>query len=174
VTLQLRRVRERRARRRALTAADVGAWLFSCHPREFTDLLPDLRAGGRVEAWCVRPSYRLGLLAPGQPAVLWVTGARGADPEPGIWMTGATTGRIDRGGERPRAGLDLALLDAPLPREVLRADPRTARMEVLRAAQMSNPSVLTGGEHAAVVDLLRSHPGRPSRSSRPSRIRSSP
>lgn len=140
--------------RKALTAADVGAWLFTCHPREFAELLPGLRAGGRVDAWCVRPSYRLGLVAPGQPAVLWVSGSRGAVPEPGIWMSGRMTGDLDRSGERPRAGLDLVLLDAPLPRDVLRADPRTARMEVLRAAQMSNPSVVAPGEWAVIAEAL--------------------
>lgn len=140
--------------RKALTAADVGAWLFTCHPREFAELLPGLRAGGRVDAWCVRPSYRLGLVAAGQPAVLWVSGARGAVPEPGIWMSGRMTGDIDRSGERLRAGLDLVLLDAPLPRDVLRADPRTTRMEVLRAAQMSNPSVVAPGEWAVIAEAL--------------------
>jgi hypothetical protein len=143
-----------------LAPADVGAWLFTCHPRGFAEMLPALRAGGRVDGWCVRRSYRLDLLAPGQPAVLWVSGARGSVPEPGVWMLGRTTGELDGAGPRPRAGLDLALLDAPLPREVLRADPRTARMEVLRAAQTGNPSVLTPAEHAAVVDLLGAGPRR--------------
>ena len=64
------------------------------------------------------------------------------------------TGEINRSGERPRAGLDLALLDAPLPRDVLRADPRTARREVLRAAQMSNPSVVAPGEWAVIAEAL--------------------
>lgn len=133
---------------RALTAADVGAWLVTCHPREFAEL------PARVEAFCVRPTYRLGLVAPGQPAVLWVSGARGSVPEPGIWMRGRTTGEIDRTGPRPRLGLDLALLDVPLPREVLRADPSTAGMEVLRAAQTSNPSVLRPEEWAVIAGLL--------------------
>ncbi len=137
-----------------LTPADVGAWLFTCHPREFSEMLPRLRAGERVDAWCVRPTYRLDLVAPDQPALLLVSGPRGAVPEPGIWMRGRMTGGIDRGGHRPRAGLDLALLDVPLPREALRADPRTARMEVLRSAQTSNPSVVLPGEWAVIAGWL--------------------
>ncbi len=137
-----------------LTSSDIGAWLVTCNPREFAEMLPRLRAGERVDGWCVRPTYRLDLVAPDQPALLLVSGPRGATPEPGIWMRGRMTGELDHGGHRPRAGLDLALLDAPLPREVLRADPRTARMEVLRSAQTSNPSVVLPGEWAAIEDLL--------------------
>lgn len=131
-----------------LTAADVGAWLVTCHPREFAEL------PARVDGFCVRPTYRLGLVAAGQPAVLWVSGSSGAAPAPGIWMRGRTTGELDRSGPRPRLGLDLARLDAPLPRDLLRADPRTARMEVLRTPQTSNPSIVTPAELAAIEELL--------------------
>ncbi|HEY8588369.1 MAG TPA: hypothetical protein VIL55_02340 [Naasia sp.] len=137
-----------------LTSSDIGAWLVTCNPREFAEMLPRLRAGERVDGWCVRPTYRLDLIAPDQPALLLVSGPRGATPEPGIWMRGRMTGELDHGGHRPRAGLALALLDAPLPREVLRADPRTARMEVLRSAQTSNPSVVLPAEWAAIEGLL--------------------
>ena len=65
-----------------------------------------LRVGERVDGWCVRPTYRLDLVAPDQPALLLVSDARGADPEPGIWMRGRMTGEIDRGGwaARPAGG----------------------------------------------------------------------
>jgi hypothetical protein len=132
-----------------LTGADVGAWLFTCHPRGFGDL-----DAARVDGWCARPTYRLDLVLPGQPALLWVSGSAGADPEPGIWMVGRTTGEVDRVRDRPRVGLVLEALAVPVPREVLRADPRTARMEVLRSAQTANPSVVTPAEYAAIVELL--------------------
>ena len=133
-----------------LTAADVGAWLFTCHPREF----PSVAATG-VEWRCARRSYRLDLVAPDQPALLWVSGSTGATPVPGVWMVGRTTGVVDRAPDRPRIGVVLELLDEPVPREVLRADPRTAGMEVLRSAQTSNPSVVTPGEYAVIEELLR-------------------
>jgi hypothetical protein len=132
-----------------LTAADVGAWLFTCHPRE----LPSVAATS-VGWRCARRSYRLDLVDAGQPALLWVSGSTGAEPVPGVWMVGRTTGAVDRTAARPRIGLELELLDAPLPRAVLRADPRTAGMEVLRAAQTSNPSVVTPAEFGVIAELL--------------------
>ena len=139
---------------RRLTAADVGAWLFTCNPREFRELEPRLREGATVDGWCVHPTYRVDLVAPDQPALLWVSGSTGSVPRPGVWMVGRTTGSPTREGARPRVGLALTLLPEMLPRETLRADPRTARLEVLRAAQMSNPSVVTPGEWAAVQELI--------------------
>jgi hypothetical protein len=133
-----------------LTTDDVGGWLFTCNPREFRELR---RAGAAVDGWCVHPTYRLDLVTAHQHAVLWVSGSAGSDPTPGIWMLGCTTGRLSGDGPRPRVGLAMTLLDAPLPRDMLRADPRTARLEVLRAPQMSNPSVLTPDEQAAIAEL---------------------
>ena len=133
-----------------LTAADVGGWLFTCHPGEFAEI----RAGRAVDGFCGRPTYRLDLVGRDQPAVLWVSGSASARPRPGIWMVGRTTGALDRGAARPRIGLALDLLAEPLPRDVLRVDPRTARLEVLRVPQASNPSVVSPGEWEAIVELL--------------------
>jgi hypothetical protein len=134
-----------------LTAADIGAWLFTCAPGEFAEIR---RAGAAVDGFCGRPSYRLDLIAPGQPAVLWVSGSSSAEPRPGIWMVGRTTGEIDRGRSRPRIGLALDPLAEPLPRAELRADQRTARLEVLRVPQTSNPSVVSPAEWEAITELL--------------------
>jgi hypothetical protein len=133
-----------------LTPGDIGAWLFTCHPAEFAEI----RAGRPVEGFCGRPSYRLDLVERGQAAVLWVSGSASATPRPGIWMVGRTTGALDRAGARPRIGLALDPLADPLPRELLRADPRTARLEVLRVPQASNPSVVTPAEWAVIAELL--------------------
>lgn len=140
--------------RSRLTAADVGAWLFTCNPREFRELEPGLRSGGAVDGWCAHPSYRVDLVRAGQPAVLWVSGTATTVPGAGIWMVGRTTGAVVRDRPRPRVGLAMTLLPAVLPRELLRADPRTARLEVLRAPQMSNPSVVSPGEWAAIEELI--------------------
>lgn len=139
------------AQRPRLTGADVGAWLFTCRPDEFAEVR---RAGTAVDGFCGHPTYRLELIAPGQPAVLWVSGSGSGRPAPGIWMTGRTTGEVDRSRPRPRIGLALDPLTDPLPRELLRCDPRTARLEVLRAPQMSNPSVVSPVEWAAITELL--------------------
>jgi hypothetical protein len=98
------------------------------------------------------------MVTAGQPALLWVSGTAGATPEPGIWMVGRTTGTVRRDRPRPRVGLAMTLLRAPVPRARLRSDPRTARMEVLRAPQMSNPSVVSPAELAAIADLVGDWP----------------
>ncbi|NMH95758.1 hypothetical protein [Pseudonocardia acidicola] len=89
-----------------------------------------------------------------------MTGSRGAEPEPGIWMAGFTTGEIDPGrdGRRPYVGLRMAGLQAPVPRERLQADRRTDRLEVLRVAHGSNPSYLTPEEKAAVEEMIGGWP----------------
>jgi hypothetical protein len=139
--------------RARLTAADVGGWLFTCNPREFAEL------DAPVDGWCAHPSYRVGLVAAGQPALLWVSGPATGTPEPGVWMVGRTTGAVDRARpRRPRVGLRMTRLAEPVPRALLRADPRTARLEVLRAPQMSNPSVVTPAELAVIAELVGSWP----------------
>ena len=134
--------------RSRLTVADVGAWLFTCNPREFGEL-----DAASLDGFCAHPSYRVGLVRAGQPAVLWVSGPDRAAVEPGIWMVGRTTGAVGE-GPRPRVGLALDALAEPVARADLRADPRTARMEVLRAPQMGNPSVLTPAEFAVITGMV--------------------
>jgi hypothetical protein len=141
-----------------LTAAEVGAWLFTCNPREFCELVPGLRSGAPVDGWCVHPTYRVDLVSADQPAVLWVSGSAASVPRPGIWMVGRTTGVVVRDLPRPRVGLAMTLLPAVLPRDQLRSDPRTARLEVLRAPQMSNPSVVSPDEKAAIEELIGGWP----------------
>ncbi|WP_433274657.1 hypothetical protein ACQPZA_26075 [Pseudonocardia xinjiangensis] len=146
------------AARSRLTAADVGAWLFTCNPREFAELELGLRNGRSVDGWCAHPTYRVDLVEADQAAVLWVSGNATSVPEPGIWMVGRTTGVITRGEPRPRVGLAMTLLPEVLPREQLRADPRTAGLEVLRAPQMSNPSIVSPEEKAVIEELIGGWP----------------
>jgi hypothetical protein len=141
-----------------LAATDIGAWLFTCSPQEFRELEPGLRQGASVDGWCAHPTYRVDLVSAGQPAVLWVSGGAASVPRPGIWMVGRTTGSVERDRRRPRIGLAMTLLPTALPRERLRADGRTARLEVLRAPQMSNPSVVTPAERSAIEELLGGWP----------------
>lgn len=141
-----------------LTESDVGAWLFTCNPREFRELEPELRNGAEVDGWCAHPTYRVELVRAGQPALLWVSGGARTVPAPGIRMVGRTTGAVARDRPRPRVGLTMVLLPAVLPRELLRSDPRTAGLEVLRAPQMSNPSVVAPGEWQAIEELISALP----------------
>lgn len=157
--------------RSQLTQADIGAWLFKCNPLEW-NIDGALSNGRLIDSWRVFPTYRIGLVQPGQPAVLWVTGrGRKGVPESGIHMAGYTTGSVHRdqdGDEywldeterrklRPYVGLRMAAVDV-IPRRLIVEDSRTARMEVLRVPQGSNPSYLTHSEKAAVEEMMGGWP----------------
>jgi hypothetical protein len=132
------------------------------------------RAGKQVDAWRGFPTYRIELIEPDQPVVLWVTGPTGARPEPGIRMAGYTTGQIlensqgdeywldeaEREKRRPYIGVRMSLVD-PVPRQRLTQDPRTRDMEVLRVPRISNPSFLTHEEKQAVEEMMGGWPEPP-------------
>lgn len=142
-----------------LTRVDVGAWLFMANPTS-----PEVRAAlaGEItlDERCVRRSYRAALIEPGDAAVLWLSGSRGAPAPAGIWMTGHITsaahadGAAGDGGGRLSVGVRLRLLERPVPRDVLSADRRTASIEVIRQPWMANPSYLTPAEWGAVGRLV--------------------
>jgi hypothetical protein len=52
----------------------------------------------------------------------------------------------------------MTLLSAVLPRMQLRADPWTARLKVLRAQQMSNPSIVSPEEKSVIDELIGEWP----------------
>lgn len=143
--------------RRAVTPDTLGAWLLKGSPRLSAELLD---SGFRtVTHRCVRPSYRTGLVEPGQPVLFWVSGG---DParRAGCYGQGRTTGSATRLDETraltdPRLDLPVALepLDPPVLREELRAHPALHLIEVLRMPAGSNPSYLTRTE----LDELRAH-----------------
>ena len=77
----------------AVTADRLGAWLLKVNPT-VTDLGDDPgTALAALTERCVRPGYRLRLVRPGQPVLLWVSGGSRACP-PGIWATGTVTGPV--------------------------------------------------------------------------------
>ena len=147
-----------------LAAADVACWVFkSSVPPE--QLAPGWRPGAsRAMTRCVRPSYRLGLMAAGQPCLLWVSGRA----DPGVHALGSlTAGPQDADGARegsalgthsgaggPVVPVDLTLLPEPLARAALLADPRTRDAEVLRMPAGSNPSWLSLAQFAVVLDRI--------------------
>lgn len=152
-----------RPTRRRLELADIGAWLFRCNA---ANLALDPAAFPAVDSRCAAPSYRLDLIRPGHPVVLWITGAHGATPAPGVWMAGFATGEV-RGAEnvdgapgQPQVVLTaMTVLPTPILRADLRADPATASMEVLRQPFGPNPSHLTPTELTALRRRMGGWPG---------------
>jgi hypothetical protein len=153
-----------------LTREDIGAWLFRCNPKEW-NITAALRDDAPIDCWRVRPSYRLELIEPGDPAIIWIGGPTGGEPMPGVWMVGRTTGAVfddsgdgywldrTRGQERSiYVGLAMSQLASPVPRGLLEVDPRTSKLEIFRSVQMSNPSYLTPDEKKAVDEMIGGWP----------------
>jgi len=133
---------------RALTAATLGAWLVKA-----AGAAPSTRAHVRagfaaVTTWCVRPTYRTELVAPGQPVLLWVSGSEAERPA-GIYAHGRTTGPAED-GVMP---IVLEPLTDPLLRSELLGHPGLAALEVLRMPAGSNPSYVTPGQLEVLVGM---------------------
>src|SRR5829696_172281 len=162
--------RERRLLKQQLTRDDIGGGLFKCNPREW-DIEAAIRDGRRIESWRVRESYRLSLIQAGDPAILWVTGSTGAHPEPGIWAVGYTTGELfdesrnddywvnkEQGQQKAiYAGLLMWPISV-VPRERVVANSALGELEILRQAQMSNPSYLTPSQRQVIASLVEQWP----------------
>jgi hypothetical protein len=99
---------------------------------------------------CVRRSYRLALITPGQPCLLWVSGRQ----QPGVHALGEVTTPAVEGPAGPVVGVRWTRLAEPVPRAELLADPAARDAEVLRMPAGSNPSWLSAPQYAAVLDLL--------------------
>jgi hypothetical protein len=152
-----------------LTAEDVACWVLkSTRPPAL--LAPGWRPGTtRTLRRCVRPSYRLALMTPGTPVLLWVSGR----DRPGVHALGELTGPVrnagdgpdgdsgghdsgaqDSGGEGtdgPAVEVRLTALADPVARAELLADPAARDAEVLRMPAGSNPSWLSARQYAAVL-----------------------
>ncbi|WP_110180947.1 hypothetical protein [Nocardioides solisilvae] len=126
----------------AVTAATLGAWLLKADPRA-TDVGALLAGDAGETTRCVRRSYRAALVAPGQPVLLWVSGADSTHPA-GIHAQGRTRGLVHEDDDgRLVMPLTLEPLAEPVPRAALLAHPVLAHAEVLRMPAGSNPSYLT-------------------------------
>ncbi len=140
-----------------LTASDVACWVVKSS-RVPTALVAGWSAGDTATlSRCVRPSYRLTLMRAGQPCLLWVSGR----DRPGVHALGRLTGEVagdaeDDGG--PTVPVAFTLLSRPVPRTALLADPATRDAEVLRMPAGSNPSWLSAGQYAAVLELAAGDP----------------
>ncbi|SFO53135.1 hypothetical protein SAMN05660359_04103 [Geodermatophilus obscurus] len=133
-----------------LHAADVGCWVVKT-ARPPDAVVPGWRPGEEREvARCLRPSYRLGLMRPGQPVLLWLSGR----DRPGVHATGVLAGEVGSDGDGPVVVVRFTLLPAHVPRADLLADPAVRDAEVLRMPAGSNPSSLTPPQYAAVLAHL--------------------
>jgi hypothetical protein len=133
-----------------IRAADVACWVLKS-TRLPAAIDPSWRPGTAVSLTrCVRRSYRLDLVAAGQPCLLWVSGR----DRPGVHAVGTATGPAEHDAGGPVLPVRLTLLAKPVPRADLLADPRMRDAEVLRMPAGSNPSWLSAGQLAAVLDRL--------------------
>jgi hypothetical protein len=121
-----------------LTAGDVACWVLkSATP---------VPVGAELTR-CVRPSYRLGLMAPGQPCLLWRSGR----DSPGVHALGVLTGPVRHEAGGPVVPVRLTPLAEPVLRAELLADPVFREAEVIRMPAGSNPSWLTAAQYAVVL-----------------------
>jgi len=97
---------------------------------------------------CVRRSYRLELLAAGQPCLLWLSGPT----LPGVHALGTIEEPVSTDDDGPVVPVRLVLLAEPVPRGELLVDPRMRSAEVLRMPAGSNPSWLSAEQFGAVLD----------------------
>ena len=122
-----------------LEPSDVAGWLLKS-TRAPAEIDPGWAPGEERELTrCVRRSYRLELVSPGQPVLLWVSGR----VRPGVHAVGTVCGavRADDGDDGPVLPVRLTSL----------ADPGFRSAEVLRMPAGSNPSWLSATQLGAVL-----------------------
>jgi hypothetical protein len=131
-----------------LTAGDVACWVLKT-TRPPSAIAPGWTAPEQhLLDRCVRRSYRLDLIAPGQPCLLWLSGR----DRPGVHAVGEIADGVEDRADGPVVHLRLALLAEPVLRADLLSDPRMRDAEVLRMPAGSNPSWLSADQFAAVLD----------------------
>jgi hypothetical protein len=130
-----------------LTRGDVACWLLKTS-RPPDELAPGWPAGAtRVLDRCLRPSYRLDLMDPGQRCLLWLSGRQA-----GVVAVGTVAEAPGRSGP-PEVRVELRRLAEPVPRSEL-APTAFGTAEVIRMPFGSNPSWLDRDQLAAVLDQL--------------------
>jgi len=138
-----------------LTTDDIAAWVIKTRtPPE--ELAADWSAqASTMLTRCVRRSYRVGLMRPGQRCLLWLSGQHRA----GVHAIGVLRSPAlpPESADSPYAvDVELRLLPEPVPRQEWRADPALSRAEVLRMPAGANPSYLDSDAYAALCTLLPS------------------
>lgn len=133
-----------------LTAGDVACWVLKT-TRPPAQVVPGWTPpAAQVLDRCVRRSYRLDLIAPGQPCLLWLSGR----DRPGVHALGEVADHVEERADGPVVRVRLTLLAEPVPRAELLEDPRTREAEVLRMPAGSNPSWLSARQFGAVLERV--------------------
>jgi hypothetical protein len=131
----------------------VACWVVKTN-RPPSDVVPGWRPGTERELTrCLHPSYRLDLMAAGQPCLLWLSGR----DRPGVHAVGELAGAPGQDAAGPVVSVRLTLLAEPVDRADLLADPLARDAEVLRMAAGSNPSWLSGPQWDAVLTHVQPH-----------------
>jgi hypothetical protein len=130
-----------------LTPGNIACWVVKT-TRPPAELQPGWRPGteGRLTR-CLRRSYRLDLMAAGQPCLLWLSGR----DRPGVHAVGTLAGPPRQDGDGPAVPVRLTLLSEPVGRAELLTDPVARYAEVLRMPAGSNPSWLSAPQLDAVL-----------------------
>jgi hypothetical protein len=140
-----------------LTRDDVACWVLKTVSPP-ARIAPHWHPGSARELTrCVRPSYRLELMAAGQPCLLWLSGR----DRPGVHALGELTGAPEATAAGPVVPVRFTLLAEPVERTELLADPDTRDAEVLRMPAGSNPSWLSLRQFAAVLARMHGHEAVP-------------
>ena len=139
-------------------SGDVACWVLKTHPPAGGDRRRAGRPGTAVTLTrCVRRSYRLDLMAAGQPCLLWLSGR----DRPGVHALGAARrARPRTGTTRPAVPVRLTLLAEPVPRaDLLGRPPDAATPRCCACRPGSNPSWLSAAQFAAVLDRVPERTG---------------
>lgn len=153
---------------RMINGQPFGAWVVKANPT-VSDVDAVLADGGAgITGWCVQRNYRAALIAPGDPVYLWISGGSRTIAS-GFWGVGfvqnpplvddevdGQTGPITDAAARPAlsARLTMAVTGSPVTRAECKANPILVEIELLRVAQIGNPSFLTPEQHDRLAALM--------------------
>ncbi len=164
--------RDARARPRAVTRENLGAWVVKCDPDAW-DIDGFVDDGNRViESWRVVSNYRSRMMRAGDKVLLWQTGPDAALR--GFRGAGRITGVVERFPDVSRFAddsywLDMSMLSrselvAPMNLEVwddliseslmLEKHPELAEIEIIKMRQSSNPSWVSRERLTVLRDWL--------------------
>lgn len=135
--------------RAPLTRADIGCWVIKSATAPQGVVSGWLPGERRELSRCLRPTYRLGLMAPGQRCLLWCSGSR----DPGVHAIGRLSAAAVL-EPSPCVLVELWLLASPVSRAEILHAPSLAGAEVLRMPAGSNPSYLSPPQIERLVGHL--------------------
>ena len=142
-----------------LTTADVACWVLKTRTAPQEVIEDWARGSSRELRRCLRRSYRVELMQPGQRCLLWLSGA----VAPGVQAIGTLTSEAglrveqDAAGREVEVAASLLLLKEPVSRASLLCDPVVSRAEVLRMPAGSNPSYLTPAAWNSLTEHINPH-----------------